>query len=68
MSLVHRHPKVETVSTDYIEGVAALGLCDFYQFIPFIDELSVSKSPTDKYRMMQYHRSANNMQKIEKLR
>ena len=37
-----------------LRGVAALVLCDFYQSISFIDELLVSKSPTDKYRMVQY--------------
>ena len=34
--------------------VAELVLCDFYQSISFISDLSVSKSPTDEYRRMQY--------------
>ena len=48
--------------------VAAFVLCDFYQSISFIDELSVSKSSTDEYRMVQYRICAINMQNIEKLR
>ena len=68
VSFVHRPLKIEKVSAEYIEGAAALVLCDFYQSIFFIGDLSVSKSPTDEYRMVQYRLRAINMQKIEKLR
>ena len=68
MSFVHRPLKIEKVSAEYIEGAAALVLCDFYQSISFIGDLSVSKSLTDEYHMVQYRLRAINMQKIEKLR
>ena len=56
VSFVHRHSKVEKVSVQYIERCAALVLRDFYPSISFIDELSVtvSKSPTYKYSLVQY--------------
>ena len=67
VSFVHRHLKVELVSTEYIKGVATLDLCDFYQSI-FIHELLKSNIPTYEYRIVQYLLCAFNMQHIEKLR
>ena len=57
VSYVHRPLKVEKISAEYIEGVAALVLCDFYQSISFIDELPISKQriPTYEYNIVQYY-------------
>ena len=53
--------------TEYIEGVAALVLCDFYLSISFIDELPVSKLPTYEYRMVCHYCAENREIEMKKL-
>ena len=66
MSFVHRPLQVEKVSAEYIKGGCGVCFVWFLSIHFFIDELSVSKSHTDEYRMVQYRLCAIDMQKIEK--
>ena len=66
VSFVHRPLNVEKVSAKYIEGGCGVDFVWFLSIHFLYDVLSVSKSPTDKYRKVQHRLCVINMQEIEK--